>query len=151
MNKDLFELPKFSRRLMRPQEEELGKQVLFPNWNCYCCHDTGVINPKLVKLIIPDYVVDKDKLPCCQNSRCSEGKKYLNNPSITSSLDLRFGDELCQKLDRIEREEWRQERETTISRLKIIDFALEKSLRRGDRSRLEQEQVDINHEHERNR
>ena len=120
---------------MRPQQEELGNKICFPSWNCYCCHDTGAVSPRLVKLIIPDYNLDKDKLPFCQKTGCSEGDKYLNNPSIASSLDWRFDNKLCQKLDRIEREEWGRERNRTISQLKVIDFVKEKSLRRGDRKR----------------
>lgn len=149
MNNNSDDLPRFARQLMRPQQEELGNKICFTDWNCYCCHDTGTISPRLVKLIIPDYNLDRDKLPFCQKSGCSEGDKYLNNPSITSSLDWRFDNKLCQKLDRIEREEWRLERDRTIGNLNVIDFAEQKSLRRGDRSSLEQEQVDINHQTER--
>ena len=153
-NKDLG-LPRFDRELMRPEEieaRETGKQIWFPTWKCFCCHDTGFVNSRLVKLVIPNYNHDEDKLPICQNLSCDQHQQYSSSTIISSSLDWRFGDEICQKLDAIEREEWRLERDRTIkqlNKLNVIDFAKERSLRRGDRSRLEQEQVDINNQTER--
>jgi len=149
-----FDLPRFERQLMRPArqtEEELGREIWFPNWKCFCCHDTGVVNPRLVALVIPDYNLDKDKLPCCQNSTCTEGQKYIKNPKLATSLDWRFSDRLCQKLDAIEREEWRVERNRTIDQLNIIDFAAQKSLRRGHRTELENEKIAQQHEIERSK
>ena len=152
MNNNNFDLPKFERQLMRPaqkEEAELGKEIWFPNWNCFCCHDTGFVNPRLVKLVIQDYDHDEDKLPICQNPKCIENQKYISNRSIATALDWRFNEQLCQKLDEIEREDWRAEKKRTIQQLNIIDFAAQKSLRRGNRSQLENERVAQNHQIER--
>ncbi len=156
MNNNHLDLPCFERELMRPKREEdleLGKEIWFPNWNCFCCHDTGLVNPNLVKLVIKDYNLDRDKLPICQNPGCFANKNYASNTSISSSLDWRFDEELCQKLDLIHRQEWQLEKKRTISQLesKIIDLAQAKSLRRTKRSQLENEMAAQNHDIERAR
>ena len=151
MNKNSVDLPQFGRSLMRPEQseaEKLGQEICFPNWKCFCCHDTGIVNPHLVERVISDYDYEKDKFPVCQNAGCQPGEKYINNLKISSSLDFRFDRELCQKLDLIHRQEWQLEKKRTISQLenKVIDLAKAKSLRRGERTQLENETAAQNHQ-----
>ena len=49
------DLPQFDRLPLIPQLEEAEKEIFHPHWNCFCCQDSGFIQPHLVKKIIPDY------------------------------------------------------------------------------------------------
>lgn len=101
----LKELPRLPRQPIRPEEEPgLDKECWRPTWKCFCCEDTGFVVISLVRLVIPDYDHHRDKPVVCNN--CSKRQKF--GETIASSLDWRFNEAICQKLDLISREDWAQ-------------------------------------------
>ncbi|MDJ0713892.1 MAG: hypothetical protein QNJ54_06700 [Prochloraceae cyanobacterium] len=98
-------LPRLPRLVMNIAKQSEEKEIWQPKWNCFCCHDYGYVQPNLVRLIIPNYDSDKDKMPLCQ--RCDAGERW-SSPEIESSLDMRFDSEICTRLDEIERQNWKE-------------------------------------------
>ena len=111
MNNELPELPKFERSPINPKNEAEDKEIWQPNWKCFCCHDTGRIYPTLVRLIIPDYDYDKDKVPICQN--CNAGSNWMH---LQEMIDTRIDLKICRRLDQFERENWKR---TTVQQFEI--------------------------------
>ena len=98
-------LPQFSRELIRPKlDEEVDKEIWQPDWRCFCCHDTGLIQRYLVELVINDYDPWNDKPVACQNSICEAGWNYRG----MAGCDQRFERGVCAELHQIGREDWRQ-------------------------------------------
>ena len=98
-----LELDSLPRENMREEEAEQGEQLWAPNWNCFCCSDSGFIKDRLIRLVIPDYRPDKDKLPICNN--CTAAARFSGS-QIMDSCDTRFSVALCYKLDKINRKCW---------------------------------------------
>ncbi len=127
-----MKLPKLSREIIR-QEDQPGysPELWQPSWNCFCCHDTGTVNPHLAKQVIEGYKLDKDKIPRCQNPCCNAGE---NLDSLDSDMvDYRFTSAICQQLDAIHREDWRQTTriQSDLIKEKIADLAQQKSLKKS--------------------
>ncbi|MFP5275408.1 hypothetical protein [Coleofasciculus sp.] len=135
-------LPKFPRQFIR-KEDEPGYQpeTWQPKWHCFCCHDTGKINPHLAKLVIEEYDLSKDKIPRCQNPSCKAGDNldFLGSQVV----DYRFTAAICQHLDSIHREEWRQttETKTALVQEKIAQLAQQKSLKKPARTPSEETEI----------
>jgi hypothetical protein len=81
----------------------VDKEIWKPSWNCFCCQDTGRIHPHLVRLVIPEYDCDRDRIPVCQRLKCYEGSKWMH---LKDNLDMRLTAAICGELDRISREDW---------------------------------------------
>lgn len=98
--------PKLPRSPMRP-EEELGveKPLWHPQWKCFCCHDTGIVQNHLALMVIESYDHRRDKLPLCQNPSCGTARKLGN---LSDCLDTRLSPTICQELDMQERENWQE-------------------------------------------
>ena len=62
---DIPKLPQLERLPMRLESEVKDKEIWQPRWKCFCCEDSGLVKPNLVKLVIPSYDYAKDKLPRC--------------------------------------------------------------------------------------
>lgn len=143
------QLPKLERQPMR-REDEPGyePEIWQPNWECYCCRDTGLINQNLVLMVIPNYNHSKDKLPVCQN--CNIGNRFWEQ--VPESIDDRLNQTICQQLDLIERENWRQTTKNTFEKYKskaqraIKELSDTKSLRKRDR--LPEEELEAVRKHE---
>ncbi len=101
-------MKKLPREILR-QEDKPGyeKEVWQPSWKCYCCHDLGIVRPHLVAMVIDGYDYQHDKLPRCQNPGCSAGSTY-DSSQLSDCIDYRLSPAICQELDMIEREDWRQ-------------------------------------------
>ncbi|WP_138506306.1 hypothetical protein [Nostoc sp. PA-18-2419] len=97
-------LPQFERLPINPKKEEEDKEIWQPSWDCFCCQDTGQIQAHLVRLIIPDYDHNRDRIPVCQGYN----KFYRHNLMKYGVLDTRFDLFLCKKLDRISHDNWKQ-------------------------------------------
>lgn len=99
-------LPQLPRQPIRPKplEDDLGKEIWQPTWDCYCCHDTGLVRGLLVLLVIPDYNDRYDKPVACQRSGCQPGLDYCSIPYY----DQRFNSDICAELDKISRQDWEQ-------------------------------------------
>jgi hypothetical protein len=89
---------------IRP-EEEVEKEIWQPQWNCFCCQDTGKIQPYLVRHVIPGYNDNRDRIPICQN--CNKGHDWFHLDEF-GVIDTRLGPQICRKLDAIAREDWRR-------------------------------------------
>lgn len=107
-------LPQLSRHSVQPEKETEDPEIWFPDWKCFCCHDSGVVVPILVRRVIPGYNDLFDRPPACQ--RCSAGES-CTNPDIH---DLRFNRKICNQLDKIERDGWIQTAKANQQR--IIDM-----------------------------
>lgn len=101
-----MELPQLPPEPVRVEDQEgYQKEIWRPSWRCFCCKDTGWIDPGLVLLVIPKYNSNRDRNPICQSPGCNEGANWLH---LKGNIDMRFTASICQELDRINREDWRQ-------------------------------------------
>lgn len=99
-----FEFEPLEPLPVRPEKEEQEKEIWQPNWNCFCCQDTGRIQLLLVQRVIPDYDYDRDKIPVCQ--LCNKGRDWLHLKD-KGILDTRISFDTCRKLDSLAREDWK--------------------------------------------
>ncbi|MBD2682891.1 MULTISPECIES: hypothetical protein [Nostoc] len=125
-------LPQFERLPINPKKEEEDKEIWQPNWNCFCCQDTGQIQAHLVRLIISDYDPNRDRIPVCQG--CNKFDRH--NLMDYGVLDTRFDLFLCKKLDRIAREDWKQvtQKQFEIVKQRINQISKSHSLSSSDRT-----------------
>jgi len=98
-------------------EQKQQKEIWQPRWRCFCCQDTGKIQPNLVRLVIPDYNYDRDRLPICQN--CNLGHNWFHLDQFRV-IDQRISSQICKKLDAIAREDWRQTQERQFINIKAL-------------------------------
>ena len=110
-------LPSFDAEPIRPDKApDVDQEVFHPGWQCFCCHDSGLVNYHLVKLVITKYDDWHHKMVACQ--RCAQGQTKLNDPNY----DQRFNWKTCNELDTIERQQWAdfakaQQRQINLERL----------------------------------
>ena len=97
--------PMFMRREDEPGYE---REIWQPDWNCFCCQDTGQAR-HAAEMFIEGYDPNKHKLPVCQNPGCQAGQVFGAAPSLKYSLDWRLDAAMCQEADRVQREVWREE------------------------------------------
>lgn len=134
-------IKKLPRVPMRPEKEPNSEVELWqPDWNCFCCRDSGVIVPSLASLIIDGYNRDRDKLPLCVNPGCRAASKY-DSEFLDASVDRRIEPAVCQQLDLLERNAWRQTVRAQSQRIQETTKALarEKSFRVRDRNAHEEQ------------
>lgn len=144
MHTDLPQLPRIPQR---PEKEpDVEVEIWQPEWSCFCCHDSGIIVPHLVRKIIPDYNENKDKFPRCQKPGCRSGSQY-DSEALRCSTDTRIDPLFCKKLDSLERSSWRDTLFVHGQRAKLAtqDLAREKSLRKCDRSAEEDRAIQQRH------
>ncbi|MBE9018897.1 hypothetical protein IQ272_22625 [Chroococcidiopsidales cyanobacterium LEGE 13417] len=135
-------LPKLNRQPIRPDKDKgVDAEIWYPDWRCFCCHDTGIVRPKLAQLVIPDYDYDQDLHPACY--RCEAGSSYTH----CEEYDQRFNRGICGELDRIERENWTatvKEKQQRILETRLLAQAM--SMRSRDRTSAEEVEVQQRHE-----
>lgn len=138
-------LPKLPRDIIRREDEpEHEKELWRPNWKCFCCHDTGTIRPYLAAMVIDGYRWESDKIPVCQNPGCSATSNI--SQAIEQYLDYRLDAAICQQLDLIDRESWRQTlKDANQRRLNTQILAQRMSLRKSDRTSTEQMEAQQRH------
>lgn len=98
------DLPKFERLLLNPQLDE-EKEIFYPKWKCFCCEDSGFVQNRLIRMIIPEYDYNQDKNVACQNPSCKKFNEMWGHINI-ENFDTRFLPTICQKLDLFSREDW---------------------------------------------
>ncbi len=133
-------MKKLSRQFVRKEDDPTYETEIWqPSWRCFCCHDTGEVNPHLARLVIDGYETGKDKIPRCQNFGCRAGD-YLDSATYEGMIDYRFSGEICQELDAIHREDWRKttQLKAALIEQKVTVMAKAKSLRMCDRTPSEQ-------------
>jgi len=86
-----------------------------PDWECYCCQDTGTIQHNLVRLVIPEYDENRHGLIRCEKPGC------LANFPMAKSV---FDSSLCQELDLFSREDWKETQSNWHERRKEISALL---------------------------
>ena len=131
------DLPQFDRLPLIPQLEEAEKEIFHPHWNCFCCQDSGFIQPHLVKKIIPDYNYNQDKNVACQNPSCKSFHEKWGNINL-ENFDTRFLPAICQKLDLLNRETWRN---TVQVQIDTRCLSQKMSIRKVDRTESENKEV----------
>lgn len=133
-------IPKIPKRLVRPEKAEIAdKEIWFPDWGCFCCHDTGLIRPKLVKLATEDFDYMTDFHPVC--NACVKGQKY----SGCEEYDHRFTRILCLELDRIERENWAVTVKEKQRILQTTDLEQKMGMRKRNRTEEEEDLAALRH------
>lgn len=143
-------LPQLDRAIMRPQEEleASEKEIWQPKWKCYCCGDSGVVKSHLARLVIQGFDLDRDLLPLCQNEDCEKADWMWG---LQGSIDNRFSPAVCQRLDLIEREAWKESvierREAILRRMQQLSDS--KSLRLKVRDAEEERSARQKHEENR--
>lgn len=121
-------LPKLSRQPIRPDKEPGAEQeIWFPDWSCFCCHDSGKILSSLVEVIIPDYDRKRDLQVRCQHPRCATGKSYAGD----RQYDQRFSPAMCVELEKIERSHWKDYVHDARTALKLKAAIAELSRSKG--------------------
>ncbi len=140
-------LPQLPRQIARREDEpDFQNELWQPTWKCFCSHDYGFVQPHLAALVIPGYSSLVDKIPVCQNPSCTAPSP---GEAIEPMVDYRLTAAICQQLDAIERQDWREVvRERQIN---ITAITQKMSLRKRDRTQFEQEEVDRNHQKEASR
>lgn len=138
---NIDKLPPLSMR----KEDDPGteKQIWQPHWNCFCCHDIGIIKPHLAALVLDGYNPNRHKFPRCMNPSCKAGSDW-DSEALADCVDVRVSSLTCQKLDAIEREGWREAIKQKLENIQALARA--KSLRSRDRTSLEQEEAQRRHE-----
>jgi hypothetical protein len=121
-------------------EEECDREIWQPRWKCFCCQDTGKIQPLLIQRVIPNYDYDRDRLPICQ--LCNKGRDWLHLKD-EGIIDTRISFDTCRKLDIMARSEWKR---TTLQwfemaqkrvSLGTTEIAQKRNLRQRDRTQAE--------------
>ena len=108
-------------------EEREFKDTSRPDWKCFCCHDTGLVNPNLVKLVIGDYDYYHDRQPVCQWKGCQASDKKIGQTLWDSdSLDDRFDSDTCREIHDKELENWFAWEENARERLAAAKEAVVK-------------------------
>lgn len=135
-------LPRLSRQPVRPDKEaSVDAEIWYPDWKCFCCHDTGIVRPKLAELVIPDYDYDRDFHPTCY--RCDVGSVYAN----CEEYDQRFNRGICSELDRIERDSWTATVKAKQQRILETKMLAQKmNMRQRDRTATEEVEAQQRHE-----
>lgn len=133
----MTEFPHFEPLPVRPEEETEDKEIWQPCWKCFCCQDTGKVQPHLVRLVMPNYNYQRDRLPICQLCSCGDKLYHLTEFGV---IDTRFEMTLCRKLDALARDEWknttREQFEIAKKRVELVtdEVAQSHSLRKGNRT-----------------
>lgn len=140
-------MKKLPREFIRKQDNpDYTPEIWQPSWRCFCCRDTGEVNPHLARLVIDGYKQGKDKIPRCQNPGCTAGG-HLDFPTLKGMIDYRFTPAMCQELDAVHREDWRhttQIKAVAIAQ-KVALLATSKSLRK--RTRTPDEEMNARQKH----
>lgn len=72
---------------IRPEEQQ-EKEIWKPTWKCFCCQDTGKVQPDLVRQVIPTYDDNRDRVPICQN--CNLGQQNWAHLNDLGVIDQRL-------------------------------------------------------------
>lgn len=99
------DLPQLEPLPLNPRPEEEDKELFYPSWQCFCCHDSGIVQQHLARLIMPKYCSNRDKWPACQN--CGAFNERWSGV-LLQNFDTRFNLKICQKLDLISRNDWKE-------------------------------------------
>ncbi|MGL5805823.1 MAG: hypothetical protein ACRC11_10335, partial [Xenococcaceae cyanobacterium] len=107
--------------LRREEDPDYEPEIWQPDWNCFCCEDTGIAKHG-ARMFMDGYIEGKHLFPVCQNPICEAGKLFGQTLSLRSSLDWRLEASMCQEADGVQRKVWRdwaKERQQKKQKLEI--------------------------------
>lgn len=134
--------------LRRECEPDYEKEIWQPNWRCFCCHDTGFVLDRLAAHVIEGYKGGLHKIVRCQATECQA--EIGETLEASGTLDNRLTNDICDHLDSLERENWRQtlfqQHELRKKALGLVDeLAQRKSMRLRQRTPTEEMEVRRKH------
>lgn len=145
----LDKLPEFPRLTMRRGNQPgYDKEIWQPSWRCYCCHDTGIVQQHLAALVIKGYNPRFDKQPVCQNPNCNTSPGL--SEQYSNCLDFRLNSAICQKLDMMEQESWRdgvREKQRRIKDINAKVLVLSKNMSMRESDRTPEEEMEAQRKH----
>ena len=134
--------------LRREDDPNYSPEIWQPDWQCFCCEDTGIAK-HAARMFISGYIDGKHKFPVCQNPGCSAGKKFGQVRALQYSLDWRLEAAMCQEADLSQREVWREwalGQQQKRQKVNIDLSTIGKNLR--GRSRTPSEEMEAKRRHE---
>ena len=133
-----MKLPEIPPEPIRDEDQPgYQKEIWQPSWRCFCCEDTGIVRSRLAAMVIRGYNSNRDRLPICQAPGCNAGVNWLH---LEGNIDMRLTAAICQELDRISREDWRQSTQQKFINLKAIS---QKMAMPGSCERTEQDNREV--------
>ena len=101
-------LPQLEPLKLRPEAQPEYQELAWqPTWNCFCCHDTGMVVERLIKQVMPRYTHARHKPVECNATNCHIELAQLLY--TTHTLDRRLTDVICnRRLEAEERLMWSQ-------------------------------------------
>lgn len=135
--------------LRRECEPDYEKEIWQPNWRCFCCHDTGFVLDRLAAHVIEGYTAGLHKIVECQATLCQA--EIGETLEASGTIDDRLTSDICDHLDSLERENWRQtlkqQHELRKKALGLVDeLAERKSMRLRQRTPTEEMEARRKHE-----
>ena len=150
----MMDFPQLDPIPMRAETDpNYQKEIWQPEWNCFCCQDTGIAK-NAARMFIKDWNLDRHKLPICRKPNCKASEIFSEHPEprVQASLDWRLSPEMCEEVDRLEREAWREWAKKRQKNDKVIDYSeAVKSLRKRSRSSEEEYLAKRNHAEEKSK
>lgn len=136
-------MKKFNRTPMRLEKEPgVETEIWQPDWDCFCCHDSGIIAPHLAAMIIEGYDFDKDKLPRCVAPGCQSGSQY-DSDALRHSVDYQVDALTCQQLSSMERNDWIRVAKTKQKRIIEVRHLADKLAMPGSRDRTDNDNREV--------
>ncbi|WP_414530265.1 hypothetical protein [Nodularia chucula] len=133
-----MKLPELPPEPIRNEDQPgYQKEVWQPSWRCFCCEDTGIVRSRLAAMVIRGYNSNRDRLPICQAPGCNAGVNWLH---LEGNIDMRLTAAICQELDRISREDWRQSTQQKFINIQALSKKLAMS---GGCDRTEQDNREV--------
>jgi len=146
------DLPKLQPLSLRSEcEPGYQKESWKPNWNCYCCHDTGFVLDRLSNQIIPGFNSEQHKTLLCNAKGCNASRDKVSSKLIEEgNFDTRLSSEVCDRLSEMERKSWEDYRWQKHQLRKearglVEELAEKKSMRNVRRSEKEEKEAQRRH------
>ncbi|WP_414552514.1 hypothetical protein [Anabaena sp. CCY 0017] len=135
-----MKLPELPPEPIRDEDQPgYQKEIWQPSWRCFCCEDTGIVRSRLAAMVIHGYNSNRDRLPICQAPGCNAGVNWLH---LEGNIDMRLTAAICQELDRISREDWRQSTQQKFVNIQALSkkLAMPRSCERTEQDNREVQQ-----------
>jgi hypothetical protein len=84
------------------QREELGQEIYFPEWRCFCCNDTGFIKPRdFFSGNILERILRRNVAIACT---CPAGAEKGDGVARFDDIDF----DTCQRIHVLKKQQWSQ-------------------------------------------
>lgn len=135
----MIEKPFFEKLpAQKPQQSE-EKEIFKPNWNCFCCHDSGFI---IRTELVIESLGRNDPGPVCNRPGCTSASRF------GFELDRRVPPEVCQQIHEWELSCWKSTVHSQWEKIveKINSLASSKSISDSSRSKNDEGEIVIRKE-----